>query len=79
MYILGFIILLVMVGFFIGLLAKDEETAFGIIFVITIIWGFMFGAWAIAAFIELFVGYAIGSSLSKDNDDDDTDYFNFKH
>lgn len=73
MFILGFIVLLVVVGFFIGLLVEEEETAFGIILVITIIWAFIFGPWAIATFIELLVGYGIGLSLSRDRES--IDYF----
>jgi len=72
MYILGFIVLLVVVGFFIGLLVEDEETAFGIILVITIIWAFMFGPWAVATFIELIVGYSIGLGLSRDRESIDS-------
>jgi len=67
MYILGFIVLFLIIGFFIGLLAK-EEVAYGLILIITIAWAFIFGPWAIATFIELAIGYSLGAKLASIDD-----------
>lgn len=62
MYILGFIALFLIIGFLIGLFAEDE-VAYGLILIITIAWVFAFGPWAIATFIELVIGYSLGSKI----------------
>ena len=64
MEIIGFIILFVVVGFFIGASAKETAGAVAIILFITVIWALIFGPWAIATFIELIVGYLIGDQFS---------------
>jgi len=64
MYILGFIILFVIIGFFIGKNIEDQGFAYGLIILITVAWAFIFGPWAIATIIELSVGYALGARFS---------------
>ena len=61
MYILGFIVLFLIIGFLIGLFAREEGVAYGLILIITIAWAFIFGPWAIATFIELAIGYSLGA------------------
>ncbi len=61
MYILGFIILFVIIGFFIGKETEDKGAAFTLIIIITVAWAFPFGPWAIATFFELVVGYFFGA------------------
>ncbi len=58
-YILAFCI----VGFVIGLLVPNQATAMVLIIVISIAWFFVWGPWAIAAFIEQIVGYAVGAKI----------------
>ncbi len=71
MYILGFIILFVIIGFFIGKNIEDESFAYGLIILITVAWAFVFGPWAIATIIELAVGYIIGVKFANQYVSDD--------
>jgi hypothetical protein len=59
-YIIGFIC----VGFFLGLILKEEVAMIAIV-VISILWFFDSGFWAIPAFIELIIGYAIGNEIKE--------------
>jgi len=64
MTILGYLILLVVAGFLIGLFVRDEGIAWIIIIITTVVWAFIFGPWAIATFFELSLGYAIGTTFA---------------
>ena len=67
MYILGFIALFLIIGFFIGKMTEDEGVAYGLILIVTIVWAFIYGPWAIATFIELVIGYILGAKLATDD------------
>jgi hypothetical protein len=47
------------IGFVIGLCDKSKKYGFWLIASITILWGFVFGPWAVATFIELVIGYLV--------------------
>jgi hypothetical protein len=68
MYILGYIVLFLLVGFFIGKLVKNEAFAYGLILIITVSWGFGFGPWAFATLVELLVGYKLAIKVIDEND-----------
>lgn len=68
MYILGFIVLFLTIGYFIGKNTEDEGVAYGLILIITIAWAFFYGPWAIATFIELIIGYIVGAKFATDDD-----------
>jgi len=54
-----FFILFVIIGFIIGVIQKNEDSAIGIIILIAVIWLFIYGIWAVATFIELLLGHAL--------------------
>jgi hypothetical protein len=70
--IIGFIILFVVIGLFIGILTKEDTTAYGIIIAISVGWMFVMGPWAIATFIELAIGYTLGSKIAQSSNSDDS-------
>lgn len=53
------------VGYIIGVTVKDFEKSIIIILVISILWIFIFGIWAIATLIELLLGYLLAKRLIK--------------
>lgn len=57
MAIIGYILVFVLIGFFIGAIANDQGKAITIIVVISILWAFAAGPWGIVTFIELMIGY----------------------
>jgi TPR repeat protein len=59
MFILIYIAVFVIVGIVIGLVDKEVKFGLWVIVAISVLWGFVFGPWAIATFIELLVGYFI--------------------
>jgi len=65
MVIISFIIIFIIVGFIIGVSQKDEGAALGIIIIISILWAFVMGPWAIATFIELYIGYSLARATKK--------------
>jgi len=60
---LEFFILFILIGFTIGILQKNFDSAIGVIIVISVLWLFIFGAWAIATFIELLLGYSLARKI----------------
>lgn len=72
MNILAYVVIFVLVGMVIGKLVKEESVAYGLIGIITVIWFFLMGPWAIATFFELVIGYNLvtdGMSKSKQGSD----------
>ena len=63
--IIGYIIVFIIVGFIIGIVIKNDNTAIGAIIVMSILWGFAMGPWAIATFIELLLGYSLSKKMSQ--------------
>jgi hypothetical protein len=61
---IGYILLFILVGAAIGFFL-DEKGAYFWIGIITIGWAFIMGPWAIAAFIELVLGYSIASAAKE--------------
>lgn len=62
MAIFGFFVLFVAVGWFIALVTRGDSGSGGIIIlVITVLWAFVSGPWAIATFIELLLGFSWAS------------------
>lgn len=50
-----YFVVFVVVGFVIGLFANESIVAI-LIIGLSIAWAFVFGPWAIAAFVEMFIG-----------------------
>ena len=63
MAIIGFIIVFTIIGFIIGIVTKDDNTAMGAIVVMSILWAFAMGPWAIATFIELLLRYSLARKI----------------
>jgi hypothetical protein len=63
--ILGFIIVFIVIGFIIGFVQNDDGAALGIIILISILWALVMGPWAIATFIELYIGYSLARATKK--------------
>lgn len=61
---LEYFITFVIIGFVLGLILS-EDLAGGVITIISILWIFVAGPWAIATFFELAIGVGIASSLKK--------------
>ena len=60
--IIAYIIVFVIIGMIMGY-ALEENTAITGIVVISILWAFVMGPWAIATLIELSIGYALAKKL----------------
>ena len=58
-----FFILFVIIGFIIGAIQKNEDSAIGIIILIIVIWLFIYGIWAVATFVELILGYTLARKI----------------
>lgn len=65
---LFYIIVFLGLGFAIGLFIKETSSAIIAIIVISIVWAVVFGPWAVAAFIELLIGYAVAKSIANSNE-----------
>ena len=63
MLIIGFIVIFTIIGFIIGVVIKDDNTAMGVIIIMSILWLFAMGPWAIATLIELSLGFAIAKNM----------------
>jgi len=63
MAIIGFIIVFTIIGFIIGIVIKDDNTAMSAIIAMSILWAFAIGPWAIATFIELLLGYSLARKI----------------
>lgn len=51
------------IGFVIGVVVKDDNTAMSAIIVMSILWAFAMGPWAIATFIELLIEYSLARKI----------------
>lgn len=60
--IIAFIIVFIIVGLVMGFVL-DESTAIVGIIIISILWAFAMGPWAIATLIELSLGYLIAKKI----------------
>ncbi len=60
---LFYIIAFCIVGFIIGLVVPNQAIATVLIVAISVGWFFVWGPWAIAAFVEQIVGYALGAKI----------------
>ena len=60
---LEFFILFVLIGFIIGIIQNNFDSAIGLIIIISVLWLFIFGVWAIATFIELLLGYSLARKI----------------
>jgi hypothetical protein len=63
---LFYFVIFCIIGSFIGFILKDFKIAMVVIVAISICWAFVFGPWALATFIELMVGYAVGKIIKKE-------------
>lgn len=60
---LFYIIVFVIIGFALGAFIKDLRSAIIAIAAISVVWTLVWGPWALAAFIELLVGYYIAKNM----------------
>jgi len=60
--IIAFIITFIVVGIIMGSVLEEGTAVTGII-IISVLWAFIMGPWAIATFIELMLGYMIALKL----------------
>jgi len=63
MAIIGFIIIFTIIGFIVGVVIGNDNTAMGAIIIMSILWAFAMGPWAIATFIELLLGYSLARKI----------------
>ncbi|MGI2185115.1 hypothetical protein [Shewanella oncorhynchi] len=61
---LFYTIVFVIIGFALGAFIKDSRSAIIAIVAISVVWALVWGPWAVAAFIELLVGYYIAKNVS---------------
>ncbi len=64
---LEFFIIFIVIGYILGRLISNNEKAIIVILVISIIWMFVFGFWAIATLIELSLGYLLAKKVHRKN------------
>ena len=64
---LDFFIIFIAIGYILGMLISNNEKAIIVILVISIIWMFVFGFWAIATLIELILGYLLAKKVHRKN------------
>jgi len=61
---LSYFIMFLIVGIILGLIFEDKNIGMGVIIVISIVWAFPFGAWAILTFFELLLGFILTKKLN---------------
>ncbi|MEA2016814.1 MAG: hypothetical protein U9N59_00070 [Campylobacterota bacterium] len=59
-----YFIIFLIVGMILGYLF-DEQQAIIVIVIISILWLFIHGAWAVATFVELLIGYSVSKKLKQ--------------
>ena len=62
---LEFFILFTILGFILAFIIKEDKLIIIRIIVISILWSFAFGPWAIATFFELLIGYKLQRTLAE--------------
>lgn len=62
---LFYAVIFLALGAALGVFIKNQQNALVSIVGISVIWGLVWGPWAIATFIELLVGYALVGGFSK--------------
>lgn len=65
---LFYFVIFIVIGFVLGAMQKNVKIASVIIIAISLCWAVVFGAWALAAFVELIFGYALAKYLAKDKE-----------
>jgi len=63
---LSFFIMFLIVGGVLAVVIDNADTAKLVIILISIVWAFVFGPWAILTFFELVLAYAFVKKLKKD-------------
>jgi hypothetical protein len=63
MKIIEYIIIFTIIGFVMGIFVKDDNLSIGLIIIISVLWWFAMGPWAIATFIELILGYSLSKKI----------------
>jgi len=61
---LAYIVIFTGIGLFLGIFLKSE-IAYIWLMILTIAWAFLMGPWAVATFIELALGIAIGQGIQQ--------------
>ena len=64
---LEFFILFTILGFILAFIIKEDKLIIIGIIVISILWSFAFGLWAIPTFFELFIEYKLQRALIQNN------------
>lgn len=60
---LFYTIVFVIIGFALGAFIKDSRSALIAIVAISVVWALVWGPWALAAFLEMLVGYYIAKNM----------------
>lgn len=60
---LFYIVIFCVIGFIIGAIIKNSTMAVTAIVAISFVWSLVFGPWALAAFIELMIGYGAARAV----------------
>lgn len=60
--IVMYFIMFLIVGMILGYLLDDKSAIMAIV-IISVLWAFIFGPWALATFIELLLGYGLVKKL----------------
>lgn len=61
-----YFIMFIITGFIIGNVLQSKPQAMGAIIIISVLWMFPYGPWAIATLIELLMGYALAIKMKED-------------
>lgn len=62
--IIGFMIVFIVVGLIMGYALQEKNAIVGIV-IISILWAFIMGPWAIATLIELSLGYVLAKKIKE--------------
>ncbi|SHN70075.1 hypothetical protein [Desulfovibrio litoralis] len=65
---LFYFVIFIVIGFVLGAMQKNVKIASVIIIAISLCWAVVFGPWALAAFVELMIGYALAKYLAKEKE-----------
>lgn len=61
-----YFIIFFILGIILGIVVKNHKIALGVIGAITLCWAFVYGAWALATFLELMLGFGVARVIQKE-------------
>ena len=60
---LSYFIMFLILGAVLGFIFENEKNVMSVIIVISVVWAFIFGVWAILTFFELLLGFVLIKKL----------------